>query len=48
MRRTKERIEGVKETIDEAESESEMRDVDRLKGKLEELSTKIQRDEQVD
>ena len=47
-RRTKERIDGVKETTGETESESEMREVDRLKVKLEELSTKIQRDEQVD
>ena len=47
-RRLKERIMGVKEPSCETESESEMREVDRLKGKLEELSTKIQRDEQDD
>ena len=45
-RRARKGIEKIKELIYEAESESEIREVDRLKEKLEELLTKIQRYEQ--
>ena len=45
-RRARKRIEKIKELIYVAESESEIRGINRLKKKLEELSTKIQRYEQ--